>query len=84
MEQAQRGIQDVPPLAGYDDTQEHPLASYGALVASFLVNDSPGPVALAGLTAVLSIDGGLVHRALAMPVLRRLAPPVAEALPQEP
>lgn len=60
------------------------IALLGALVASFLVNDSPGPVALAGLTAVLSIDGGLVHRALAMPVLRRLAPPVAEALPQEP
>ena len=60
------------------------IALLGALVASFLVNDSPGPVALAGLTAVLSLDGGLVHRALAMPVLRRLAPPVAEALPQEP
>jgi hypothetical protein len=60
------------------------IALLGALVASFLVNDSPGPVALAGLAAVLSLDGGLVHRALAMPVLRRLAPPVAEALPQEP
>ena len=60
------------------------IALLGALAASFLVNDSPGPVALAGLAAVLSLDGGLVHRALAMPVLRRLAPPVAAALPQEP
>jgi len=60
------------------------IALFGALVVSFLVNDSPGPVALAGLTVVLSLDGGLVHRALAMPVLRRIAPPVAAALPQEP
>jgi hypothetical protein len=59
-------------------------AMLGALAASLLVNDSPGPVAIAGLAAVLSIDGGLVHRALALPVLRRLAPPVAAALPQEP
>jgi len=58
------------------------IALLGALIASFLVNDSPGPVALAGLAAVLSLDGGLVHRALALPVLRRLAPPVA--VPQEP
>jgi hypothetical protein len=41
-------------------------------------------VAIAGLAAVLSIEGGLVHRALALPVLRRFAPPVAAALPQEP
>jgi hypothetical protein len=60
------------------------VALLSALVASFVVNDSPGPVALAGLAAVLSLDGGLVHRGLAMPVLRRLAPPVADALPQEP
>jgi hypothetical protein len=60
------------------------IALLAALVASFLVNDSPGPVALAGLSVVLSLDGGLVHRALAMPVLRRLAPPIADALPQEP
>jgi hypothetical protein len=58
------------------------IALLGALVASFLVNDSPGPVALAGLAAVLSLDGGLVHRALALPVLRRFAQPVA--VPQEP
>ena len=60
------------------------VAMLGGLVASFLVNDSPGPVAIGGLAAVLSLEGGLVHRALALPVLRRLAPPVAEALPQEP
>ena len=49
-----------------------------------LVNDFPlGLVAIGGLAAVLSLEGGLVHRALALPVLRRLAP-VAEALPQEP
>jgi hypothetical protein len=60
------------------------VALLGALVASFLVNDSPGPVALAGLAAVLSLDGGLVHRVLALPVLRRLPQPVADVLPQEP
>jgi hypothetical protein len=52
-------------------------------VAGRRVNDSPGPVAIAGLAAVLSIEGGLVHRVLAVPVLRRIAPPVAAALPQE-
>jgi hypothetical protein len=59
-------------------------ALLAGLFASWLVNDSPGPVAIAGLAAVLSIEGGLVHRALALPVLRRFAPPVAAALPQEP
>ena len=58
-------------------------ALLAGLFASWLVNDSPGPVAIAGLAAVLSIEGGLVHRALALPVLRRFAPPVAAALPQE-
>jgi hypothetical protein len=48
------------------------------------VNDSPGPVMLAGLAAVLAIEGGICHRALALPVLRRLAPPIAAALPQGP
>jgi len=60
------------------------IALLGALAASFLVNDSPGPVALAGLSAVLALEGGLVHRTLALPVLRRFALPVAAELPQEP
>ncbi len=59
-------------------------ALLGGLAASLLVNDSPGPVMIGGLAAVLSIEGGLVHRTLALPVLRRLAPPVAAARPQEP
>jgi hypothetical protein len=57
-------------------------ALLGALVASLLVNDSPGPVTIAGLAAVLSIEGGLVHRTLVLPVLRRVATPVA--VPQKP
>jgi len=60
------------------------VAILGALGASLLVNDSPGPVAIGGLAAVLALEGGLVHRTLALPVLRRLAPPRAAALPQEP
>ena len=51
------------------------LALLGALGASLLVNDSPGPVMIAGLAAVLALEGGLVHRSLTLPVLRRLAPP---------
>jgi hypothetical protein len=48
------------------------------------VNDSPGPVMIGALAAVLAIEGGICHRALTLPVLRRFAPPVAAALPQEP
>jgi hypothetical protein len=59
-------------------------ALLGGLAASLLVNDSPGPVMIAGLSAVLAIEGGICHRALTLPVLRRLAPPVAAALPHEP
>src|SRR5258706_8184477 len=59
-------------------------ALLGGLAASLLVNDSPGPVMIGGLAAVLAIEGGICHRALTLPVLRRLAPPVAAALPQEP
>jgi hypothetical protein len=59
-------------------------ALLGGLAASLLVNDSPGPVMIAGLAAVLAIEGGICHRALTLPVLRRLAPPIAAALPQEP
>ena len=60
------------------------VAMLGGLLASFLVNDSPGPVAIGGLAAVLSLEGGLVHRVLALPVLHRLFPTHAEPLPQEP
>jgi hypothetical protein len=59
-------------------------ALLGGLAASLLVNDSPGPVMIGGLAAVLAIEGGICHRALTLPVLRRLAPPVAAAVPQEP
>jgi hypothetical protein len=53
----------------------------GALLASLLVNDSPGPVLIAGLTAVFAVEDGLVHRTLALPVLRRVFAP-APALEQ--
>jgi hypothetical protein len=59
-------------------------AFLGGLAASLLVNDSPGPVMIGALAVVLAIEGGICHRALTLPVLRRLAPPVAAALPQEP
>jgi hypothetical protein len=59
------------------------VALLGGLVASFVVNDSPGPVAIAGLAAVLAIEDGLVFRTLTAPVLRRLPLPSAPA-PQEP
>jgi hypothetical protein len=38
---------------------------------------------IAGLACVLAVEGGICHRALTVPVLRRLAPPVPAALPQE-
>jgi hypothetical protein len=58
-----------------------------ALGTSLLVNDSPGAVAIAGLASLLALEGGLVHRGLALPIVRRLrvsAPvtvPPAAALP---
>ncbi len=59
------------------------LALLAALATSLLVNDSPGPVMIAGLAVVLAAEGGLVHRTLTLPVLRRLN--VAPALvPQRP
>jgi hypothetical protein len=57
------------------------LALCGALVASMLINDSPGPVMIAGLTAVFTMEGGLLHRYLTTPVLRRIFAP-APALEQ--
>jgi hypothetical protein len=60
------------------------VALLGALAASLLVNDSPGPVTIAGLAAVLSLEGGLLHRTLVLPLLRRIAPPIAAARLQGP
>ena len=50
------------------------LALLAALAASLLVNDSPGPVMIGGLTAIFGLEAGVVHRFLAVPVLRRLLP----------
>jgi len=52
------------------------VALLGGLCASLLVNDSPGPVMIGGLAVLLALEGGLVHRTVAVPVLRRLALPV--------
>jgi hypothetical protein len=57
------------------------FALVAALAASLLVNDSPGPVMIAGLTAVFAVEEGLLHRTLTVPVLRRLFAP-APALEQ--
>src|SRR4051794_12411364 len=35
MPDSHRGLQDAPPLAGYDEQQEHPLGSYAALIGAF-------------------------------------------------
>ncbi len=59
------------------------LAMLAALGASLLVNDSPGPVMIAGLAVMLSIEGGLVYRTLTVPVLRRLAA-APTPVPQQP
>ena len=59
------------------------VALLGGLAASLIVNDSPGPVAIAGLTAVLAIENGFVFRTLTLPILRRLPLHPAPA-PQEP
>jgi len=59
------------------------LAMLAALGVSLLVNDSPGPVMIAGLAAVLAIEGGLVYRSLTLPVLRRLTA-APTPVPQQP
>jgi hypothetical protein len=51
------------------------LAMLAALVASLLVNDSPGPVMIGGLTAIFGVEAGMLHRMLTVPVVRRLAAP---------
>jgi hypothetical protein len=59
------------------------LTMLAALAASLLVNDSPGPVMIAGLAVVLAIEGGLVYRTLTLPVLRRLNA-IPTPVPQQP
>ena len=49
-----------------------PLALIAGLAVSVLVNDSPASVSLAGLTALLAVEGGLLHRRLVLPVAARL------------
>jgi hypothetical protein len=51
------------------------VAVLGGLLASLLVNDSAGPVMIGGLAVVLACEGGLLHRTLVVPVLRRFALP---------
>jgi hypothetical protein len=57
------------------------FALAGGLVTSMLINDSPGPVMIGGLTAVFTMEAGLLHRYLTTPVLRRVLAP-APALEQ--
>jgi hypothetical protein len=60
------------------------LALLGGLLASLLVNDSPGPVMIGGLTAIFALEGGLLHRTLTVPLLRRVLAPAPAAHPLEP
>ena len=57
------------------------VALLGGVAASLLVNDSAGPVMLGALAVLLAVEGGLVHRTLTVPVLRRFALPIP--VPQE-
>jgi hypothetical protein len=49
-----------------------PVALLAGLAVSVLVNDSPAAVSLAGLTALLAVEGGFLHRTLVLPVMARL------------
>ena len=49
-----------------------PIALIAGLAVSVLVNDSPAAVSLAGLTALLAVDGGFLHRRVVLPVAARL------------
>jgi uncharacterized membrane protein len=51
------------------------LALLAALLASLLVNDSPGPVMIGGLTALFAVEAGTLHRLLTVPIVRRIAAP---------
>jgi hypothetical protein len=70
--------------AGSRGTRAVMVALLAALAASLAVNDSPGPVMIGGLTAVLAVEGGLLHRTLTVPVLRRLLPSSPAPQPLEP
>jgi hypothetical protein len=63
------------------------IALFAGLGTSILVNDSPGAVVIAGLASLLALEGGLVHRELTVPVVRRLRTalpaPARRARPQE-
>lgn len=54
------------------------VALLAALAASLLVNDSPGPVMIGALTAMLAVEGGALHRLVAVPVLAIPAPEPVE------
>jgi hypothetical protein len=49
-----------------------PVALLAGLAVSVLVNDSPAAVSLAGLTALLAVEGGFLHRTVVLPVAARL------------
>lgn len=53
------------------------VACLVGLATSLLVNDSPGAVAIAGSASLAMLEGGLVHRALFLPVVRRYWRPAA-------
>ena len=59
------------------------LSLLAALGASLLVNDSPGPVMIAGLAVVLALEGGLVYRGLTLPIAHRFATPAPVPQPQQ-
>jgi hypothetical protein len=72
----------VIAAARYASTRAERAAAFalaGALTASLLVNDSPGPVMIGGLTAVFTVEGGLLKRYLTDPVLRRIFAPRLDA-----
>ena len=49
------------------------LALLAGLAASLVVNDSPGPVTIAGLAALLAVEGGLLRRMVMLPLAHRLS-----------
>jgi hypothetical protein len=63
------------------------VALLAGLGTSLLVNDSPGAVMIAGLTGLLAVEGGILHREVVVPVVGRLArsarTTVGSARPQE-
>jgi hypothetical protein len=55
------------------------VALLAALGASLLVNDSPGPVTLAGLATLLAVEGGVLRSEVAVPLARRAVQAVEAA-----